>query len=202
MHAKPTKLESVERLARRQGIIRPRDLLARNLPTAYIGRLVRDGRLVRYSRGVYAPSDAEISERHDWEIACRRVSHGVLCLTTALAFHEIGTQSPRVVWMTIDVKSWQPRIDHPPMRFVRSSGARLHYGVVTVSSGNAKLRVYTPAKTVADCFKYRHKIGLDVAVEALREGWKARKFTLPQLMSAARVCRVTRIMQPYLDMLT
>ena len=196
-----TKLQSVELLAIRQGMLRARDLRANALPTSYLGRLVRAGRLVRRGRGLYAPAKQEIGERHDWELACLRVPHGVLCLTTALAFHDIGTQSPRAVWMAIDGKAWKPRITHPPMRFVRFTGAALSHGVTTTASGGAPLRVYSAAKTVADCFKYRRKIGLDVAVEALREGWRARKFKLSELTKAARVCRVARVIQPYLEML-
>lgn len=197
----PTKLERLEELARTQTVLRPSDLRRHHLPTSYLGRLVRAGRLVRRARGVYAPAGAEIGTYHDWELACLRVPHGVLCLTTALVFHGIGTQSPRVVWMAIDGKAWQPRVEYPPIRFVRFSGAALHHGVMTSASGGAKLRVTTAAKTVADCFKYRRKIGLDVAVEALREGWRERKFTLVDLAAAARVCRVARVMQPYLEML-
>mgnify|MGYP001178229153 CR=1 FL=1 len=197
----PTKLQTLEKLARTQGALRPADLRRRRLPTSYLGRLVRAGRLVRHTRGVYALADAEINERHDWELACLRVPHGVLCLTTALAIHGIGTQSPRMVWMAIDGKAWKPRIAYPPMRFVRFSGAALSHGVTNIPSGRATLRVYTAAKTIADCFKYRRKIGLDVAVEALREGWRARKFTMADLAAAAKVCRVSRVMQPYLEML-
>lgn len=196
-----TKLELLEDLARTQTLVRPADLRRRKLPTSYLGRLVRNGRLVRRTRGVYASPDSEIGAYHDWELACLRVPQGVLCLTTALMFHDIGTQSPRVVWMAIDGKAWQPRIEYPPVRFVRFSGAALDYGVMTSSSGQTTLRVTTVAKTVADCFKYRRKLGLDVAVEALREGWRERKFTMADLAEAARVCRVTRVVQPYLEML-
>jgi predicted transcriptional regulator of viral defense system len=197
----PTKLELLEELARAQGVLRPADLRRRNLPTAYLGRLVQAGRLVRRTRGVYAPVDAEIGTYHDWELACLRVPQGVLCLTTALMFHEIGTQSPRVVWMAIDGKAWEPRIEYPPIRFVRISGAALDHGVMNAASGKTTLRVTTAAKTVADCFKFRRKLGLDMAVEALREGWRERKFTMADLAAAARVCRVSRVMQPYLEML-
>ncbi len=197
----PTKLQSLEKLAHAQGALRPADLRRRHLPTSYLGRLVAAGRLVRHARGVYAPAGQEISEQHDWELACLRVPQGVLCLTTALVFHGIGTQSPRAVWMAIDGKAWLPRVDYPPMRFVRFSGAALRHGVTTALSGRASLHVFSPAKTVADCFKYRQKIGLDVAVEALREGWRARKFTMAELTAAARVCRVTHVLQPYLEML-
>jgi predicted transcriptional regulator of viral defense system len=198
----PTKIQSIERLARRQGSIRSRDLTQRGLPSVYLGRLVRQGRLVRRARGVYALAKQEISVTHDWELACLRLPNGVLCLLSALAYHRIGTQNPAEVWMAIDVKAWRPRPGYPRIRIVRFSGAALSHGVMTVRAGRATLRVYDSAKTVADCFKYRRKIGLEVAVEALREGWRAKKFSLEQLADAARVCRVRHVIQPYLEMLT
>lgn len=197
-----SKLQSVEKLVRSRGSLRARDLVECGLPTIYLARLVESGRLVRHSRGVYAPADLDVTERHDWELACTRVPNGVLCLMTALAFHEIGTQLPRQVWMAIPNKAWQPRVDHPPLRFVRFSGDALKHGVVSVSKGAAALRVYSPAKTIADCFKFRRKIGLDVAVEALREGWRSKKFTMEELSKATEMCRVRHVMQPYLEMLT
>jgi predicted transcriptional regulator of viral defense system len=196
-----TKAQAVEQLARQSGVIRVRDLARRGLPVSYLSLLTQQGRLVRHSRGVYAPADQEISGNHDWELACLRVPSGVLCLLSALAYHQIGTQNPAEVWMAIGVKARRPRVDYPPMRFVRFSGAAQSHGIVTARPGPATLRVYDAAKTVADCFKYRHKLGLDVAIEALREGWRAKKFTRSQLHEAARVCRVRRVMQPYLEML-
>jgi predicted transcriptional regulator of viral defense system len=198
----PTKIQIIERLAKKKGSIRARDLIRRGLPSVYLGRLVRQGRLVRRARGVYAPADQEISGTHDWELACLRVPNGVLCLLSALLYHRIGTQNPANVWMAIDVKAWRPRVDYPRMRIVRFSGPALSHGIMTVKAGRASLRVYDPAKTVADCFKYRHKIGLEVAVEALREGWRAKKFSLEELAEAARICRVRNVIQPYLEMLT
>ena len=198
----PTTSQTIERLARKQGSIRARDLMRRGMPSVYLGRLVRQGRLVRRARGVYAPADQEISGTHDWELACLRVPNGVLCLLSALVYHRIGTQNPAEVWMAIGVKAWRPRVDYPRMRIVRFSGPALSYGIMTVNAGRATLRVYDPAKTVADCFKYRQKIGLEVAVEALREGWRAKKFSLEELAEAARICRVRNVIQPYLEMLT
>ena len=198
----PTTSQTIERLARKQGSIRARDLMRRGLPSVYLGRLVRQGRLVRRARGVYAPADQEISGTHDWELACLRLPNGVLCLLSALVYHRIGTQNPAEVWMAIDVKAWRPRLDYPRMRIVRFSGPALSHGIMTVKAGRATLRVYDPAKTVADCFKYRHKIGLEVAVEGLREGWRAKKFSLEELGAAARICRVRNVIQPYLEMLT
>ena len=198
----PTPAQTIERLAQSQGSIRARDLKPYGLPSAYLSRLVRQGRLVRRARGIYASADHEVSITHDWELACLLLPKGVLCLLSALVYHGIGTQNPAEVWMAIDVKAWRPRANYPRMRIVRFSGAALSHGVMTVRAGRVSLRVYDPAKTVADCFKYRHKIGLEVAVEALREGWRAKKFTLEQIAESARVCRVRRVIQPYLEMLT
>jgi len=198
----PSKAQAIELLAQKQGTIRARDLKARGLPSVYLGRLVRQGRLVRRARGVYAPAHQEVSVTNDWELACLHLPNGVLCLLSALVYHGIGTQNPAEVWMAIDVKAWRPKTNYPRMRIVRFSGAALSHGVMTVRAGRATLRVYDAAKTVADCFKYRNKIGLDVAVEALREGWRARTFTLEQLAESARVCRVRHVIQPYLEMLT
>lgn len=197
----PTQAQTIERLARRQGSLRARDLKARGLPSVHLSRLVRQGRLVRRARGIYVPARQEISATHDWELAGLRVPNGTLCLLSALVLHRIGTQNPAEVWMAIDEKAWRPRAAYPQLRIVRFSGPALTHGIMTVRMGRVTLRVYDPAKTVADCFKYRHKIGLDVAVEALREGWRARKFTLEKLAEAARICRVRRVIQPYLEML-
>ena len=194
--------QMIERLARQQGSIRARDLTQRGLPSVYLSRLVRQGRLVRRARGVYAPTNREISGMHDWELACLRLPKGVLCLMSALVYHRIGTQNPNQVWMAIDVKAWRPRVDYPRMRIVRFSGPARSQGIMTVKVGSATLRVYNPAKTVADCFKYRHKIGLEVAVEALREGWRIKKFSLVELAAMARICRVRNVIQPYLEMIS
>jgi predicted transcriptional regulator of viral defense system len=129
------------------------------------------------------------------------VPHGILCLLSALAYHGIGTQIPHEIWMAIDGKAWRPRLDHPPMRFMRFSGLALSHGVMKVNAANGIIRVYTPAKTVADCFKFRNKCGIDIAIEALREGWRYKKFTMKQLDEAAQICRVSRIIRPYLEML-
>lgn len=196
-----SKLNSLEKLAKTRGTLRARDVRAQGLPTAYLTRLVEAGRLVRHARGIYAPAEQDVTEKHDWELACLQVPNGVLCLLTALAYHGIGMQLPRQVWMAIDGKAWQPQVEHPPMRFVRFSESSLKHGIVIAKSGAATIRVYSPAKTIADCFKFRHKVGLDVAVEALREGWREKKFTMAALSEAASVCRVSRVIQPYLQML-
>lgn len=134
--------------------------------------------------------------------ATKRVPRGVVCLASALQFHGIGTQSPHQVWLALPRGSNFPRIGDLPLRFCKYSPASYAFGAHGHSLPGGTVRVYSPAKTVADCFKYRNKYGLDMAIEALREGWREKKFTMKELSDAAAVCRVSRVMQPYLEMLT
>ena len=125
--------------------------------------------------------------------------NGIICLISALRFHDLTTQVPHEVWMAISEKARRPKVDYPPLRIVRFSGDSLDYGAVTQKVEGVPIRVFDPAKTVADCFKYRNKIGLDVALEALRDCYRQRKATMDELWKAAKVCRVARVMQPYLE---
>src|SRR5690606_12755497 len=131
--------------------------------------------------------------------ACRRVPRGAVCLLSALQFHGLTTPAPFEVWMAIDESARQPRGDSPSLRIVRFSGAALTYGVQEYVVEGVTVRVYSPAKTVADCFKYRNKIGIDVAIEALRDCLRQRKATADELWQAAKVCRMTNVMRPYLE---
>ena len=124
-----------------------------------------------------------------------------ICLVSALQFHGIGTQLPSEVWIAIDRRSRRPVLRYPPLRVVRFSGAALTEGIESHRIEGQSVRVYSVAKTLADCFKYRNKLGLDVAMEALREAWRARRFTVDELDEYARICRVQRVMQPYLETL-
>ena len=150
-------------------------------------------------RGLYTLDDAEPTEHHTLAEACKRVPHGVVCLLSALRFHGLTTQAPYEVWMAIGEKARRPAADHPPMRFARFSGEAMTAGVEEYPVDGVAVRVYSPAKTVADCFKYRNKIGLDVAIEALRDCRRQRKATNDQLWHFAKVCRVARVMKPYLE---
>jgi predicted transcriptional regulator of viral defense system len=127
------------------------------------------------------------------------VPHGIICLLSALRFHEVGTQNPHEVSMAIDPKARRPRVGYPPLRIVRFSGDALSRGVKQHRIEAVAVKIYCPAKTVADCFKYRNKIGLDVALEALRDCLQSRKCTREQLWEHAKVCRVTEVMRPYLE---
>lgn len=161
--------------------------------------MTRAGQLERVARGVYVPTNATITEHHTLVEAAARVPHAVVCLLSALRFHELGTQAPHEVWLAVDRKAWKPVVDWPPVRLVRFSGEALTFGVDTHELEGVSVKVTSREKTVADCFKYRNKIGLDVAIEALREYLRSRKRSIDELVRAARVCRVARIMQPYLE---
>jgi len=138
---------------------------------------------------------------HGLSVVSAAVPHGVVCLLSALQFHGIGTQLPSEVWIAIDRRARRPALQYPPLRIVRSSGAALTEGVESHRIEGRTVRIYGVAKTLADCFKYRNKIGLDVGLEALREVWRARRFTMDELDRYARICRVQRVMRPYLEAL-
>lgn len=196
-----TKIDAALRLAKKQGTIRPRDLAEHGIPPDYLDRLYRRGLLDRVSRGVYAWPDAEVTEHHSLAEASRQVPRGVVCLLSALRFHGLTTQSPHEVWLALPPKAWSPRVKYPRLRIMRFSGKALTHMVEEHSVDGVRVKVYGPAKTVADCFKFRNKVGLDVALEALRDCWRARRATMDELWAAARVCRMANVMRPYLESL-
>jgi predicted transcriptional regulator of viral defense system len=191
--------EKVLDLARKEGVLRPLDLQNKGLPTDYLWRLHKQEKLEKVGRGLYAIAGAAMSEHQTVVQAALRVPHGVVCLLSALRFHDLTTQSPFEVWMAIDVKARAPKEEIIPLRIVRFSGKALIAGVEPHTIEGVKVKVYNPAKTVADCFKYRNKIGLDVALEALRDCWRKKKATSDELWHYAKVCRVARVMRPYLE---
>ena len=185
----------------KRGVVRPRDVEGSGFSRMRLERMTRAGELERVGRGLYVPKGAAITEHHTLVEAATRVPHGIVCLLTALRFHELGTQSPHEVWLAVDRKSRKPVVDWPPLRLVRFSGEALTFGVETHELEGVPVKMTSRQKTVADCFKYRNKIGLDVAIEALREYLRSKKRSVDDLVRAANVCRVSRIMQPYLEAL-
>ena len=200
-HAALTHQAALLDLVSKVGVLRPIDLTEQGIPRDYLRRLVQEGRLKRIERGLYVLANAQITEYYPLVAATRRVPHGTMCLLSALTFHGLTLRPPEEVWLAIDRNAHAPQTIHLPIRIVRFSGLACTYGVETHRVGGIPIRVYSPAKTVADCFKYRYKLGLDVAREALREAWYTRRVTLSELWEAARVCRVTTSMRPYLEML-
>jgi predicted transcriptional regulator of viral defense system len=187
------------RIVRQLGIARATELEAHGVPRAQIYQLVRKGLLERQARGIYVESRHPFTAEHTLAQVAKRVPGGVLCLLTALRFHELTTQAPAEVWIALPEKARKPRLDYPRLRVARFSGAALTEGIETHRLENVDVRVYSAAKTVADCFKYRNKVGIDVAVEALRDFSRKHRGGATELAHFARICRVTRVMQPYLD---
>jgi predicted transcriptional regulator of viral defense system len=188
-------------VAQERGVLRSRDLANLGIARTALARLHRADQLHGVARGRYVPAPLEPSAQHSLVEACARVPRGVVCLLSALLFHDLGTQLPFEVWLAIPGKAWPPHAPELPLRIVRFSGAAYTAGIETHLLEGVPVRVYNPAKTIADCFKYRNKIGLDVALEALREAWRERRVTMDELWQYARLCRVANVMLPYLESL-
>jgi predicted transcriptional regulator of viral defense system len=186
-------------LARQRGVLRPRDLEPEGLSRETLRRLTAAGDLERRGRGLYVVADAATSEHEMLAAASARVPHAVVCLLSALRFHELTTQNPSEVWLAIDHKARTPAVRDLPLRIVRFSGKARVKGIEEHEVDGVTVRIYNPAKTVADCFKYRRKIGTDVALEALRDCWRSKRCTMDELWRYAAACRVTNVMRPYLE---
>jgi len=197
-----SRIEKIIALAEEEGLIRPRDLDEYGIPREYLRRLCAKGVLERQARGIYTLRGAEMTEHHSLVQACKRVPKGVVCLLSALRFYGFTTQSPFQIWMAIDRKARLPKVEGVPLRLVRFSGEALTVGIEQHRIEGVDVSVYCPAKTVADCFKYRNKIGLDVALEALRECRRDRRCSMDDLWRYAKVCRVANVMRPYLEALS
>lgn len=190
-------------LAAQHGILRTRDLAgtAAN-PRVTLARLVADGRLQKLSRGVYALPDRLQSAQYQLAEVAVRCPQGVFCLLTALRVHNFTTQAPFEIWLAIPNKARAPKLDYPPLRVIRFSGSALTEGIETRQIDGVPIRVYSVAKTVADCFKYRNKLGLDVALEALRECRRGSLATNDEIWHYAKICRVANVMRPYVEAIT
>jgi predicted transcriptional regulator of viral defense system len=181
------------------GIARARELEARGITRTQLSRLVNEGLILHQSRGLYVAARHAPTAQHTLAQVAKRVPDGVLCLLTALRFHGLTTQAPAEVWIALPEKARRPRLDYPQLRIARFSGKALTAGIEERNVEGVTLRVYSAAKTVADCFKYRNKIGIDVAVEALRDFSRKHRGGANDLARYSRICRVARVMQPYLD---
>jgi len=181
-----------------RGVIRARDVERFGLTRGRLRGMVQRGEIERVGRGIYRHL-AEATELDTVAAVCARVPDGIVCLLTALAIHRIGTQLPSEVWIALDRKSRKPKIDDLPVRLVRYSGAMLTYGVNDLTIQGVRARITSPARTVVDCFRYRNKIGIDVALEALKESLRTRRASVDAIIRAAQACRVYSVMGPYLQ---
>lgn len=185
--------------AQRRRVITAGDVARAGIHSQQLTRLVAEGAFERITRGRYRLANSPVTEHHGLAVVAGAVPGGVICLLSALGFHGIGTQLPAEVWLAVERGTRTPVLAYPPLRVVRFSGAAFTESVEAHRVEGQTVRVYSVAKTLADLFKYRNKIGLDVALEALREAWRERKFTMEELDRASRVCRVERVMRPYVE---
>lgn len=197
-----TQQGQVLALARKQKILRLKDVTAQGLHPEHLRRLHQKGLLVRSNRGVYRLASGKFSEKLTLAETSKRVPNGVVCLLSALLLHEIGTQVPSEVWLAIKRRTSLPHGLRTGLRIVSISESSFAAGIEEQEIDGVRVKVYCPAKTIADCFKFRNKVGLDVALEALRDAWRKRKITMDDLERFARINRVTNVMRPYLEMLT
>ncbi|UPG90837.1 AbiEi antitoxin N-terminal domain-containing protein [Luteibacter aegosomaticola] len=189
-------------LARDVGVIRARDIAARGIPTVVLSRMVAAGQLERVSRGLYTHPGTSPSEHRSLAEVAARIPSGVVCLLTALRYYGIGTQSPLAVWVAIPSQAPTPRLAHVRIRYVWMTPSPLTEGVTEVNIEGVSVKVFSIAKTIADCFKFRNKIGLDVAVEALADAWRRDLVSMDDLWRFAKIDRVANVMRPYLESLT
>jgi predicted transcriptional regulator of viral defense system len=194
--------DRVIELARKLRWIRVRDVVAAGIHPEVLRRLYRAGRLAQVSRGLYILPDADVGEGASLAEAALRVPRGILCLLSALRLHDLTTQSPFEVWMAVGPKARAPRADGVQIRIVRMTGPALTEGIEHRTIDAVPVKVFSVAKTVADCFKFRSSVGLDVAMEALREAYRSRRATIDEIWYFAQIDRVASVMRPYLDSLS
>ena len=195
----PTQSDRVLELARRQHLLSAADVRAQGWSPQLLIKLERSGKLQRVTRGLYGLPDSQVSTHQSLIEVCRRVPKAVICLLSALQFHEIGTQLPFEVWIALPEATQTPALDNPALRIARLRGEAYSEGIETIVEHGSTIRIYSLAKTITDCFKFRHKVGLDVALEALKDAWRQRKLDMNQITHFARINRVEKVMQPYLE---
>jgi predicted transcriptional regulator of viral defense system len=198
-HRPASARNRVLELARTRALFRTRDAIAHGAHAETVARMVRAGVLERLGPGRYRLAAADVTEHHDLVLASDAVPAGVICLLSALRFHNVGTQLPHQVWIAVPRGTRVPRLSFPPLRVTRISAALFEQGIERHYVEGRAVRVYSLTRTVADCFRFRNTIGLDVALEALKEAWRSRRLNLDELHRVAKQLRVNRVMQPYLE---
>jgi predicted transcriptional regulator of viral defense system len=194
-----TTVDQVLKLAREKSVLSGSDLEERGIKRQYLQRLYERGMLRRVGRGLYSLPDVDATEHHTIVEAAKRVPHGTICLLSALRLHGLTTQNPYQVWLAIRSSSWRPKMLAIPLRLVHMSESALAVGVEERSLEGVNVRIFTPAKTVVDCFKFRNQIGVDVAIEALMDFRQMPEFDIDVLWHHAKACRVAKVMRPYLE---
>jgi predicted transcriptional regulator of viral defense system len=199
MRSAVTHTQRVLQLVRKNGWLRASDLADAGVPRAVLTRMAASGQLERAARGLYRLPDSGSSEHEGLVTVASKVPHAVVCLLSALQFHGLTTQLPWQVWFAMPRGSHVPRLEYPPIRMVQFTGEAYTQGIETHERDGVKLHVYSVAKTVADCFKHRNKIGMDVALEALKDARAQGRASFDDLWRCAKVCRVSNVMRPYME---
>jgi len=194
-----THTQGILALAGQGGMLLARDLEAIGAPRVALARLTASGQLEKVGRGVYRRAGSHGSEHESFAVVAAKVPQAVFCLLTALQFHELTTQLPRQVWIALPRGSHIPRMDYPPVKMVQFTGDAYTAGIQEMERDGVTLRVFSVAKTVADCFKHRNKIGLDVAIEALKDARSSKKATMDDIWRSAEICRVANVMRPFME---
>jgi predicted transcriptional regulator of viral defense system len=194
------KIEKLLKKLQNKGVLKTQEILKLGISKENLRKLHENGKVERIARGFYVLPEYEFSEMQSIVEVSKQVPKGVICLLSALRVHDFTTQNPFQIWLALERRAWKPQIEGTTkVRYMRFSGEAFASGVQIKNVDNIEVKVYCPAKTVADCFKYRNKLGLDVALEALREGWKSKLFTMDELWKYAKICRVENVMRPYLE---
>ena len=186
-------------LLQSRGMLRQKDLIAAGIAPEVLARLVRDQLIVRPARGLYQLPDMPLDAGHTLAEATLLVPKGIVCLISALQYHDLTLQMPSAVWMAIDIDAWRPRIVHPSIRFVRFQGQGMIEGIARHRIGAVDVAITDPARTIVDCFRFRGKVGLDVALEGLREGLHMKLCTPDDLWRIANKARAWTVMRPYVE---
>jgi predicted transcriptional regulator of viral defense system len=193
------RYQTILQLAEQQGLIRLREVEEIGIPRMYLQRLYQTGQLERVSRGLYGLPNRLLTEHANLIEVSKRVPKAVICLISALQFHQVGTQLPWQVWIALEGQTWEPHLEYPALNITRMTGASAHYGIEIHAVEKSQVYVYSLAKTLADCFKFRNKVGLEVCLEALKDSLHHKKTTVDAIWQAAKICRVSNVMRPYLE---
>ena len=193
------RTEQILKLAKEKGIIQANDLQPLSITRNYLYKLCKEGLLIKTARGMYMLPNAPITENQNFIEIAKKIPNAVVCLISALSFHGITTQIPHEIWIAVPRDTWRPSMDYPPLHYTVLTENVYNFGIQEVTINGTIVKIYSPAKTIADCFKFRNIVGVDVAIEALREVWRSRKATMDELAEAAEVNRVSKIMRPYLE---
>lgn len=189
----------VLKIAKRKGVIGASDLKTLGISRNYLYSLNREGKLQKVARGLYELPDNQTTEHSTLIEVMKRVPNAVVSLISALSYYDLTTQLPHEVWITVPRGAWRPKIEYPALNLTYASKEIYSYGISKFKINGVEIKIYSPAKTIVDCFKFRNKIGLDIAIEALKRAWESKKVSMDELTKAAQVCKVAKIIRPYLE---